>query len=84
MSALGQNDRPKTSWMRLARLGGELAAGLLAFVLIGLWVDHHWQTSPWGVLVGSILGLIGGMYNLVKQALRAARESERESRSRRP
>lgn len=38
-------------------LGSELAGEVLAPVLLGLWADHAWGTSPIGVLIGTLVGL---------------------------
>jgi len=49
-------------------------------VAIGLWIDWHYRSGPWGLLVCLGLGLVGGMYNLIRQALRASREMEEKER----
>lgn len=51
-------------------LGAELAAAITGFALFGLWIDHTYETSPWGVLVCVSLGLVGGFYNFLRSALR--------------
>lgn len=56
-------------------MGIELTAALVGFTLVGFWVDHRYGTGPWGIVVGAVLGLIGGMYNFLKQALRATRST---------
>ena len=56
----------------------EFAGAVAGFALVGYWIDRHYACSPWGVLIGSILGLIGGMYNLVRESLGATREAKRE------
>jgi F0F1-type ATP synthase assembly protein I len=64
--------------MRFSALGVELAAALVGFALVGYWIDRHYGTSPWG-LVGALgLGLVGGMYNLIRQSLAASREAASE------
>jgi F0F1-type ATP synthase assembly protein I len=67
--------RAQAGWTRLAGIGFELAAAVGAFVLVGYWWDRHFGTSPKGIVVGAVLGLIGGMYNLIRQSLRATREA---------
>ena len=51
-------------------LGAELAAAITGFALFGLWIDHTYETSPWGVLVCVTLGLVGGFYNFLRSARR--------------
>ena len=62
-------------WMRLASSGMELAAAVGGFALLGYWIDRHNGSSPWGLLIGALLGLIGGFYNLIKASLSASREA---------
>ncbi len=61
------------SWVRHSGIGIELAAAVAGFVLVGVWVDRHYGTAPWGVVIGAILGLLGGMYNLIRKSLAAIR-----------
>lgn len=68
----------RTSWMRYSALGVELAAALIGFALVGLWIDRHYGTTPWGLVIGLGLGLVGGMYNLIRQSLAASREAASE------
>lgn len=63
------------SWMRLSSIGFELVAAVAGFTLLGYWVDRHWGTEPWGVLIGALLGLVGGMYNLIRSSLISSREA---------
>ena len=60
---------------RLLGMGFEFAAAVAGFTLLGYWVDRHYGHSPWGVLIGVALGLIGGMYNLIRESLAASREA---------
>jgi len=55
------------SLWRHAYAGVSFAAIILAGVFLGLWVDRHRGTDPWGVVVGAILGAVLGFYNLVKE-----------------
>ena len=61
--------------MNLSGLGVELVGAVGGFTLIGWLWDRYHETSPWGVVLGSVLGLVGGMYNLIRQALNASKEA---------
>lgn len=63
------------SWVRLSSIGVELVGAVVGFTLLGYWVDRRWGTEPWGLLAGIGLGLIGGMYNLIRQSLLASRDA---------
>lgn len=56
--------------MRLANVGAELAAAMIGLSLLGYWIDCHLKTSPWGLLICAILGIVGALYNLVRKAVR--------------
>ena len=60
-------------------IGVEVAGAVAGFRLGGYWVQHHFDCAPWGVLVGAILGLGGGMYNMIRQSLAAVREADKGS-----
>ena len=65
-------------WVRHSGVGLELAGALAGFALIGYWIDRWYGTDPWGLVIGVILGLVGGLYNLVRQSLQAVREARIE------
>ena len=60
-------------------IGFELVGAVAGFTLVGYWVDRHYRTYPWGVLIGLALGLIGGMYNLIRESLAASRQTREDS-----
>jgi len=60
-------------WLRSYGIGFEFATAVAVFGLIGYWIDRKFDSSPWGVLVGTALGLTGGTYNLIKESLTAFR-----------
>ncbi len=77
-----QPDSPQRM-TRLAGMGFQFGASLAVCTLVGWWVDHHWNTKPWGMLIGVFIGLIGGGYNFIRDALEAIRESDQEAKRRR-
>ena len=50
-------------------MGLELAAAIVGLTLAGYWVDHRFGTSPKGLLTGAVIGIVGGFYNFIRQAL---------------
>jgi ATP synthase protein I len=70
-----EEQKSTSSWVRLSGIGVELVAAVVGFTLIGYWLDRHFGIRPWGVLIGALLGLAGGMYNVIRQALAATREA---------
>ena len=64
-------------WLRFAGIGVEFSAAVAGFTLVGYWVDSHYGSSPKGVLIGAVLGLVGGTYNLIRESLTAFKEANR-------
>jgi F0F1-type ATP synthase assembly protein I len=57
---------------RAYSLGFELVCAVAGFVLVGIWIDRHYSSGPWGTLICLLLGLVGGFYNLIRGASRLA------------
>ena len=55
---------------RAYSLGFELVCAVAGFVLVGIWIDRHYSSGPWGTLICLCLGLVGGFYNLIRGAAR--------------
>lgn len=55
-------------------MGIELAAAIVGLTLAGLWVDHRFGTGRKGVIIGATLGIVGGFYNFLRQALNLAKQ----------
>jgi F0F1-type ATP synthase assembly protein I len=56
----------------LAGLGFEFAAAVAGFAFFGYWIGNHYGRAELGILIGAVLGLIGGMYNLIRATLAAS------------
>jgi len=50
------------------RLLTDLAAGLIAGVLLGWGIDTWLHSKPWGIVIGSLLGLAAGVRNVLRTA----------------
>jgi len=72
------DDRRFPGWVRYSGVGLELAGATAGLALIGYWIDKRFATSPWGILGGVIIGIVGGLYNLVRESLSAMREAGTE------
>ncbi len=64
--------KPRTAPNPLSMLGAgvELAGAVGLMALGGWWLDGYLDMSPVFLLTGLFVGLIGGLYNLWKQAQR--------------
>jgi F0F1-type ATP synthase assembly protein I len=69
-------------WIRYSGAGLELAGATAGLALFGYWIDGKFGTAPWGIVTGVVVGIVGGLYNLVKESLRAVREAGDEDKAR--
>ena len=66
-----QQQRERPEWVRA--LGAATGAGftLLSCILLGVFLgrkaDTYFNIGPWGLLCGSLLGGVTGLYSLYKQ-----------------
>ena len=65
-------------WVRYSGLGLELAGATAGLALLGYWIDGKFGTSPWGILIGVVIGILGGLYNLVKESLSAFQQADED------
>jgi F0F1-type ATP synthase assembly protein I len=49
---------------------GAVGIEMVAPIALGLWIDNAFETSPWGVVAGTVLGLVGGLWHLIILAKR--------------
>ncbi|MBX2852247.1 MAG: AtpZ/AtpI family protein [Phycisphaeraceae bacterium] len=61
-----QAGRGSVNRLRHLALGSELAGGVLVPVLIGLWLDRRFDSSPTYVLIGTFLGLAAATASLIR------------------
>ena len=55
----------------LMSLGLEIAASVALPVVLGIYIDRNYDSSPWGVLGGTLIGLVSMALKLYKIALRS-------------
>jgi ATP synthase protein I len=66
--------RPPGYWQTVGELGTLGMSFVMAIVLgsgLGIWIDRTWQTSPWGTLIGFVLGCAAAVLNVVRISRRA-------------
>lgn len=81
-SAMPQDRKAANEWMKLSGIGIEFVGAIAGLTLAGYWWDRHFGTEPWGFWIGLSLGMVGGMYNLIRQALAATRNASSSSSTR--
>jgi len=70
------SDQRFPGWVRYSGVGLELAGATAGLAFAGHWIDGRYGTAPWGILLGVVIGIVGGLYNLVRESLAAAREAK--------
>lgn len=58
-------------WAMLLQLGWTIALSIVGSLLVGVWIDRTLDTSPFGVLFFSLLGIIIGSLAVYRQVVRA-------------
>jgi ATP synthase protein I len=74
--SLGEAYRQLAPYMGL---GTELAGSVAGMLLVGYFLDKHFGTSPWLLLVGAIIGFIGGFYNFIKEIQKLSKRDKESS-----
>jgi F0F1-type ATP synthase assembly protein I len=66
--------RPEGYWRTVGELGTLGLSFVMAIVLgtaAGWWVDRRFNSDPWGILVGFVLGFAAAILNVVRITRRA-------------
>ncbi len=60
----------------ISSIGIGLAATIIFCGAIGWWIDDTWQCKPWGTLIGCLIGIAGGMYNMIRIVIKANKDTK--------
>ena len=63
-------EKQMADWWSLAGLGFEFIAALLVPGAIGFWLDKRFNSAPWVMLVGGLVGFAIGLRQLIRAANR--------------
>ena len=71
-------NNPAGGSMKYAGMGFEFASAVGGFCLLGWWIDRHWQIeNNRALLICAALGMVGGLYNFIRQAMAATAETSK-------
>lgn len=68
---MGKNFRP----LILMQLGFTMVGAIVLSLVVGLWFDGRFGTSPWGLLVAMLLGVLAGTLGVARLISEAIDES---------
>lgn len=66
-SFVSRKPKQEDPWL----LAAEFVGGILCGLWIGYAVDEHYRLYPWGLLGGSLMGFIVGIWNVWKRLMRS-------------
>jgi len=82
-SGSSREDKRNPLW-RMSGMGIELASHIVAGLLIGWLLDYWLKTSPLWLVIGTVAGVVVGMVDFIRSALKAQRQATRQAEARRP
>ncbi len=57
-------------------MGIQLAIPVVLFFFLGKWLDNKYNTSPWLMFSGLILGAVGGMIKFIQSVMALGRQQD--------
>ena len=60
-------------------MGAQLALAVLLCGLLGLWLDGELGTTPWLMIGGVALGMLGGFIKFIRTAMALGRKADDEA-----
>ena len=76
---LSENTRESAALRGLApylTLGIQLALSIVVFFFLGKWLDGRFNTSPWLMLSGLLVGGVGGMVKFITSVLKLGQQQD--------
>ncbi|MBI4320081.1 MAG: AtpZ/AtpI family protein [Chloroflexi bacterium] len=71
---MNQDMRP---WGLLLQLGWTISISIVGSLLLGIWIDRTLGTTPAGILLFSLLGIMLGSVAVYRQVVKAIAAAER-------
>ena len=57
-------------------LGIQLALSIVAFFFLGKWLDGRFNTSPWLMFGGLLIGVVGGMVKFITAVMKLGQQQD--------
>ena len=65
----------------LLEAGVQMAVSVVVMFFLGRWLDGKFNTDPWLMVVGSMVGVGAGLYSFIRTALNADKADKRKKDS---
>jgi len=72
-------DEPRSAWSLGMRYGSEFFAGVFVGSALGFIIDLVAGSSPWGLMIGTMMGFAAGTMNVVRAAKEINSETSGDS-----
>ncbi|MBW7886853.1 MAG: AtpZ/AtpI family protein [Bacteroidetes bacterium] len=59
-------------------LGAQLAVSVVVFFFIGKYLDEHFNTAPWLMIVFVLLGIAGGMIKFFRTVMELSKKQDEQ------
>jgi F0F1-type ATP synthase assembly protein I len=69
----GGSAKPKLTSARALGIGLELGTAIAGLTILGYFLDEYFDTEPTLTMIGCGLGLVGGVYNVIREVQRLSR-----------
>jgi ATP synthase protein I len=73
LSSYAKTYRAAAPWLNAS---AKLTTGPLLGVLVGWYIDKAKGTGPYGVLIGSIIGIAAGFYGFIRDVLKMSEKKK--------
>lgn len=76
-----EDERASRAFSRYGGIGLQFAVSILVFLYAGQWVDRRLHSSPWGMLVGVLVGGSAAFYSMYRRLMADLERGERARRA---
>ncbi len=67
------------SYLKYTGIGIEIALSVVIPLFLGIYADSYFDSSPWGLLIGLVFGLLGIGVNLYKVVILVNKNQKKPS-----
>ena len=61
-------------------LGLQLALSVVVFFFLGRWLDNTFNTAPWLMITGLVIGIAGGFISFFRTAIALGKKEDQEAK----